>query len=99
MRILLTMSLVCATCACSPELPSADETIGQDARNAPFPKLAPLGQLLADADSGSKVEFEARSISDRVANLKARAAALQRRSVIDEQTRQRLRRAVATRSL
>jgi len=80
---------------CTPGLPEVDRVMSPAARNAPFPKLQPLDQLLASAEAGSTVTVETQTLAARVARLKARAATLQGRSVIDAAERLRLQRAGA----
>lgn len=94
---LLGALLLSSLVACSPNLPSVDETISANARQAPFPELVSLPALLDEADRGSKIEAEADALAARVARLKARATALRGRSIVDGQTRLKLVQAVAAR--
>ena len=80
---------------CASGLPEIDGTISPAARNAPYPDLEPLDQLLARANAQSSIEDDTDALAARVANLKARAAALQGRSVFDGADRLRLQRAGA----
>jgi len=89
----LTLGLTLA--ACAPGLPEIDRTISPAARDAPYPSLEPLDQLLARANAQSSVEQDTDALAARVASLKARAAALQGRSVFDGADRLRLERAGA----
>ncbi len=99
MRLLLRLApnlcLCAALAACAPGLPDTRETISAAARNAPYPNLEPLDQLLARANAGSSIEDDTDALAARVAGLKARAAALQGRSVFDGADRLRLQRAGA----
>ncbi len=87
---------LCATlAACATGLPDSRQTISPAARNAPYPNLEPLDQLLARANTGSSIEGDTEALAARVASLKARATALTGRSVVDGADRLRLQQAGA----
>jgi len=90
---LLLPALILASCAQFPEL---DGTVPPAAQAAPFPRLLPVDPILAstlpDAEANAALT---RSVEARVAALRARAARLQRASVIDAPTRARLERAMS----
>lgn len=89
--ILLTLSLV----ACSPKIPDASQRISDAAKRAPYPQLEPLDALLARSEAGSDIVVQTEALSARVLRLKARAAALRGRSIVDGATRLRLQQAAA----
>ncbi len=92
---LLALPLCLILAACASGLPDIDSTISPAASDAPFPSLEPLDQLLARANGQSSIEDDTEALAARVASLKARAAALQGRSVFDGADRLRLERAGA----
>lgn len=83
--------------ACTDHLPDIDSTISKAARDADYPTLRPLPELIARAEAGSTVVVETEALKRRVARLKARARALKGRSIIDGATRLRLINAVKDR--
>ncbi|SHF18345.1 hypothetical protein SAMN05444273_104215 [Litoreibacter ascidiaceicola] len=83
--------------ACTANLPAIDDTISQEARNADYPALQPLPELISRASAGSTIEVQTEALAARVARLKARARALKGRSIIDGATRLRLLNAVKDR--
>ena len=85
--------------ACTSHLPTIDDTIGEAARNADYPQLQPLPDLIAQSTDGSTIAVETDALAARVARLKARARALKGRTIIDGATRLRLLNAVKDRPL
>ncbi|WP_299146035.1 hypothetical protein [uncultured Tateyamaria sp.] len=84
--------LVLAACAQFPEL---DSTVSPDVANADFPALVPLEPLLAASDPiVSDPDQTTQTLNRRVAALRARANALQRRPIVDAATRARLRQGI-----
>ncbi|MEO0864281.1 MAG: hypothetical protein AAFY39_06780, partial [Pseudomonadota bacterium] len=77
------------------EFPALDGTIPPQAEAADFPELVPLAPLLATRRNlGTDAQATTRSLEARIANLQARARALQGRPVLDSNTRARLRGAI-----
>ncbi|QYX58143.1 hypothetical protein K1T73_07205 [Roseovarius sp. SCSIO 43702] len=89
----LLPALALSLAACT-QFPEVDASISDTARAADYPALVPLDTLKARMDAPSLDPASARDLDTRAARLKARAAALQRRSVIDPATRERMRRGV-----
>lgn len=83
----LVLCLALTACTQFPEL---DGAVTPDLKNADFPALVPLDPLRAQATAvvGDPVETTNR-LENRVAALRARAAALQRRPIVDASTRSR----------
>ncbi len=67
MRHTLPFLLILAACA---DIPALEGTVTEAARNAPYPRLAPL------ADQPAPIAAETDSMEDRLAALQRRAAAL-----------------------
>ncbi len=86
-----TVFLCLALTACT-QFPELDGTVAPDVENADFPALVPLEPLLAaNAPVIANPEQTTQTLEARVAALRARAGALQRRAIVDPGTRQRLR--------
>ncbi|MFL4470632.1 hypothetical protein ACERZ8_12350 [Tateyamaria armeniaca] len=84
----LFLFLTLAACAQFPEL---DGTVAPDLENADFPDLVPLEPLLARTAPVVADPVETSEALDaRVAALRARAAALQRREIVDQDAENRL---------
>lgn len=94
MRCTLPFLVFAMLSACTANLPDIDDTIGEAARNADYPTLQPLPDLINRSSAGSTIEVETDALSARVARLKARARALKGRTIIDGATRLRLLTAV-----
>lgn len=80
--------LILGACAQFPEL---DGTVAPDLRDADFPALVPLESLRVT--NGRVIANPAettQNLEARIAGLRARAAALQRRDIVDASTEQRL---------
>ena len=80
--------LVLGACAQFPEL---DGTVAPDLEDADFPSLVPLESLLST--NGRVVDNPAQTTQNleaRIAGLRARAAALHRRDIVDASTEARL---------
>ena len=66
--------LLIAGCA---QFPEVDATLSEQAREADFPTLAPMDQVLADAGSTEIDDESIEAIEKRADSLRARASALQ----------------------
>ncbi|WP_298261020.1 hypothetical protein [uncultured Litoreibacter sp.] len=97
MRCTLSVLVLALLPACTAKLPAIDDTIGEAARNADYPALHPLPDLIARSSAGSTIEVQTDALAARVARLKARASALKGRTIIDGATRLRLLNAVKDR--
>ena len=97
MRCIPPLLAFALLCACTANLPAIDDTIGEAARNADYPTLQPLPDLIARSSAGSTVAVETDALAARVARLKSRARALKGRTIIDGATRLRLLNAVKDR--
>ena len=87
------LALALAACTQFPEL---DGTVAPDLENADFPALVPLDTLRTASDPVvADPVATTESLNARVAALRARARALQQRSVVDPATRARFRRGVS----
>jgi hypothetical protein len=62
-----------AACSGMPEVAARESA---EAQRAPWPRLAPLPDLLADADAPSRAKPAEAEVQGRAAALRARAAAL-----------------------
>ncbi len=89
MRI-LPLIVVLALTGCAQNLPELRHTISAEAQDAPYPKLAPLGGLLAKSEAGTTIVKQTESFEARVAFLKRKANALKGRTIIDGATRLKL---------
>lgn len=84
----LALFLALGACSGFPEL---EGTIPADVENADYPDLVPLEPLLARAAPAVADPVETSAALDaRVAALRARANALQRRAILNNGTRTRL---------
>lgn len=84
--------LLClALCACT-QFPELDGTVTPDLENADFPDLVPLEPLLARTQPvvANPVQTT-QALEARLSALRARARVLQGRSIVDSDTRARLR--------
>jgi len=85
-----TLALFLALAACT-QFPELEGTISPDLENADYPDLVPLEPLLARAAPAIADPVETtKALDTRVAALRARANALQRRAILDNGTRTRL---------
>ncbi|MEP3346432.1 MAG: hypothetical protein ABJN34_15375 [Litoreibacter sp.] len=90
MRAILATLVIVSLGACTAHLPAIDDTIDEAARNADYPSLQPLPDLIKRSSAGSTIEAETDALANRVARLKARASALKGRTIIDGATRLKL---------
>lgn len=94
-------SLILGLAACA-EIPALDDRLTEADRTAPYPQLTALGPVLARADDAASAAREtaagAGAVDARVADLRARAAAL-RGPVVPAATRERMGRGVDTTAL
>ena len=88
---LATVATLLAGCSDFPEL---DAAITPTARNAEYPSLMPIDQLVADAQDVQITEQTVTTLKGRAGSLRARAARL-RGPIIDSATRARMRAAIA----
>lgn len=73
------LALCLTLCACI-DIPEVDGTVLPELENAAYPKLVPLDPLMAGAvPPGVDAEQTTQDLEARVAALRARARALQRR--------------------
>ncbi|MEP0013703.1 hypothetical protein [Tateyamaria sp.] len=86
-----TSLLLCLTLAACTQFPELDGTVAPDLKDADFPKLVPLEPLLiASAPVVANPVQTTQSLDGRIAALRARAADLQQRDVIDADTERKL---------
>ena len=71
--------------SCTPALPIPETTVSPEARDAAFPTLAPVGEILASARAQSPAIAAGDELEARAERLKARADLLRGRSVEDGQ--------------
>jgi len=83
---LLLLAALAAGCA---EFPDLDAAITPQARAAPYPRIAPLSEVLAGLPEGGPADPGAEALAARAAALKARAARLARIDVVDTPTERR----------
>lgn len=88
-RLPLALLLAALAQGCA-QFPALDGTVPPEAERAAFPRLVPLGPVLARAEEVQITEATEADINARVARLRARAARL-RGSVVDGGTRARMR--------
>jgi len=94
------LSLMLCLSACA-DFPSLDDRIDGAARDAPYPRLTNIDALLAQANTAGPLATNAtvaQDVAGRIANLNARAAAL-RGPIIENVTRDRMRRGIARSAL
>ena len=97
MRCTLPALVFVLLTACTEHLPDIESTISKAARDADYPTLQPLPELISRSEAGSTVAVETEALERRVAALNVRARALKGRSIIDGATRLRLINAVKDR--
>ncbi|WP_299724669.1 hypothetical protein [uncultured Tateyamaria sp.] len=83
---ILTLCLALAACT---QFPDLDGTVPPNLENADFPDFVPSAQLGAGGATRTDPEETTTALDARIAALRARAAALQRREIVgaDDQTR------------
>lgn len=91
MRLALVAIAFLAACTQFPEL---DSRTTRAPSNAPYPNLAPIDELLAGLPAPERGERIAQGLAGRAAALRARAARLRSRPVIDQTTRSRFQAAI-----
>lgn len=87
-RFLLLIPLVLAT-SCT-DFPELDSAVSSDARSAPYPQLVPMAGLLSAAHDTRLSEDTGRSLADRAARLRRKAAYLRRTDALSARDRARL---------
>jgi len=93
-RLAAAFALTAITLAGCSNFPELDAAITPTARQAGYPSLMPLDQLIAGAEQVQITEQTLTTLQGRVNGLNARAARL-RRPVIDSATRARMQAAMA----
>ena len=85
-------ALICLTLTACTQFPELDNTVTPDVEASDFPTLVPLEPLLAGAAPVVSDPVQTtETLEARVAALRARARALQQRSIVDPVTRERMR--------
>ncbi len=85
-------ALLCLTLTACTQFPDLDNTVSPAVEASEFPALVPLEPLLAaSAPVVSDPVQTTETLEARVAALRARARALQQRSIVDPATRARMR--------
>ena len=96
MRFILLLAL--ATLGSCSDFPNLDARVSAATRDAAYPKLEPLGPLIARVQildkSASIIPTSVVALNDRINNLLAKSARI-RGSVIDMETHNRMGRGVA----
>ena len=84
-------ALLCFSLAACTQFPALDDAVSPEVQDADFPALLPLEPLMAGATPvvGDPAETT-QTLERRVAALRARARALQRRDIVDPATRARM---------
>ncbi len=93
-RIFFILAAISALASCT-DFPDLDATASDRARAAPYPRILPLGQILARATTGAQAGLVLGNLPARLTRLRARAARLRGQPVIDDATRARLQAALA----
>ncbi|WP_299654444.1 hypothetical protein [uncultured Tateyamaria sp.] len=84
-------ALLCLTLTACTQFPELDDTVSPSVQAADFPALLPLEPLMARAAPVVSDPVETtQTLEARVSALRARARALQRRSIVDPATRARM---------
>lgn len=94
LRLAATFAITATLLAGCSDFPELDAAITPAARQAGYPSLLPMGQLLTDAAEVQITEETSATLQGRVSTLNARAARL-RGPVVDSATRARMRAAIA----
>jgi hypothetical protein len=94
MRRASVLSCCLAALAACTTFPALDAAVSPESRNAAYPALLPIDQLLLATGPARTTDAAAAAMALRVARLKARAAAMQG-PVTDPATRARLAAAIA----
>lgn len=76
LRLVLFLAVLLPGLAACSGMPEVAEQESAEAQRAPWPRLAPLPDLLADADAPSRAKPAEAEVAARAARLRARAAAL-----------------------
>ena len=85
-------ALLCFSLAACTQFPELEDTVSPSVQEADFPALLPLEPLMATATPVVSDPVETtQTLERRVAALRARARALQRRDIIGAATRARMR--------
>jgi len=91
MRAATALYFLILASACT-QFPELDDTVSPTVEASEFPALVPLEPLLAQAAPVVSDPVQAtKTLEARVAALRARARALQRREIVDPATRARMR--------
>ena len=97
LALCLCLGLPALVAGCA-EFPQLDGRVAPEDRDAAYPRLVPLGPIVARAGEVTISETTEQGIAARVAALRARAARL-RGTVIDGGTRARMRQGVDAQGL
>jgi len=93
LRLAAAFAITAAVLSGCSEFPELDAAITPTARQAGYPSLVPIAQLVAGAEQVQITEESTTALHGRVSGLKGRAARL-RGPVIDSTTRARMRAAI-----
>ncbi|WP_456386903.1 hypothetical protein [Profundibacter sp.] len=94
LRLINSLALAATLLAGCSDFPELDAAITSAARNADYPNLLPIDQLIADAQQVQISPETVTNLEGRISHLNARAARL-RGPVIDGASRARMRAAIA----
>lgn len=90
MRIIALLGLLALPLAGCTTFPQVNASVDPARRSAPYPDLVPIGTLTARmTDTNISPDMQP-GLQRRAERLKSRAAALKRRSVVDDETRARM---------
>lgn len=92
----VAVAMLCLTLTACTQFPELDDTVSPSVADTGFPALLPLEQLKANtAPIVSDPVQTTETLQTRVSALRARAQALQRRSIVDPVTRARMQAALS----
>ena len=94
MRIAALFSLTAALMAGCSTFPEVNASVASTQADAPYPELVPIGTLKARMTDTNLTPEMAPNLESRADRLRRRAAALQRRNVVDDETRARMKEGV-----
>jgi len=92
LRFSLALTLAALLGACS-DFPQLDDAVSPAAKNAAYPSLVPMDQVLVDTQDVQITDETVTTLSGRMNGLKGRATRA-KRPVIDDETRNRLQDAI-----
>ena len=94
LRILPLFALTATLMAACSDFPQLDESVTPTARNAEYPRLMPIDQIISGAKDVQITEATISTLNGHIARLRGRASRLSR-PVIDAGTRARLQAAIS----